>query len=468
LAYNNESGFWMRYEADFKGVWSKETDEYIEAIVSKILDGMNITGYGSHSYITNIVKKLRCLLIERFWNEKPSKELIPFQNGVLEVKTRQFLPHSSGYKFTWALPRDYDLLAADYPNIDRFLTEAVDGNEQLKSILLCFCNAVLLGRSDLQRFLHLIGPGGTGKGTFMRLLTDLIGLNNMHSSTLEDICSNRFELANIYKKRLVALWDEDKKSGNLGRFKSLTGEDYLRAEEKGKKAFSFKYDGMVVVSSNFPIFVGDNSSGLARRLLLVPFSQRPSQRKNLAHDFQGELGAFTNYLLSLDEDFVTRTLLGLDSVPEVTLQAWEQRIRTDSIASWLNDCVIFDALSTTSIGCDRTEGLSGDTPATLYGSYALHCHRSGTTPKANKNFSPDLLELCNHILSMPVEKCHTKVGKQIKGIRLRTPQDFDIPTLDFQMMQSVMDSVTGQVTGQNLDAVSFSSIGDGSTTVLST
>ena len=259
LAYNNESGFWMRYEADLKGVWSRETDEYIEAILSKILDGLNITGYGSHSYITNIVKKLRCLLIERFWNEKPSKELIPFQNGVLEVQSRKFLPHSPGYKFTWALPRDYNLLATDYPHIDRFLTEAVDGNEKLKNILLCFCNAVLLGRSDLQRFLHLIGPGGTGKGTFMRLLTDLIGLVNMHSSTLEDICSNRFELANIYKKRLVVLWDEDKKSGNLGRFKSLTGEDYLRAEEKGKKAFSFKYDGMVVISSNFPIFVGDNS-----------------------------------------------------------------------------------------------------------------------------------------------------------------------------------------------------------------
>ncbi|MEY3827013.1 MAG: hypothetical protein RLZZ148_1831 [Cyanobacteriota bacterium] len=393
LAYNNESGFWMRYEADLKGVWSRETDEYIEAILSKILDGLNITGYGSHSYITNIVKKLRCLLIERFWNEKPSKELIPFQNGVLEVQSRKFLPHSPGYKFTWALPRDYNLLATDYPHIDRFLTEAVDGNEKLKNILLCFCNAVLLGRSDLQKFLHLIGPGGTGKGTFMRLLTDLIGLVNMHSSTLEDICSNRFELANIYKKRLVVLWDEDKKSGNLGRFKSLTGEDYLRAEEKGKKAFSFKYDGMVVISSNFPIFVGDNSSGLARRLLLVPFSQRPSQRKNLAHDFQGELSAFTNYLLSLDGDFVTRTLLGLDPVPEITLQSWEQRIRTDSIASWLNDCVIFDAIATTPIGYDRTEGLSGDVPTTLYGSYALHCHRTGTTPKANKNFSPDLLEL---------------------------------------------------------------------------
>jgi putative DNA primase/helicase len=464
LAYNNETSLWMRYEADFKGVWSKETEQYIEAIVSSILDSLNISGYGSHSYVINILKKLRCLLIERFWNERSSKELIPFQNGVLETATRKFLPHSPGYRFTWALPRDYNPLANNWGNIECYLAESVGGNEKLKNILLCYCNAVLLGRSDLQKFLHLIGPGGTGKGTFMRLLTDLIGLVNMHSTTLEDICTNRFELANIYKKRLVVMWDEDKKTGNLGRFKSLTGEDYLRAEEKGKKAFSFKYDGMAVISSNFPIFVGDNSSGLARRLIPVPFSQRPSKRKNLNQDFQEELAAFTNYLLSLDEDFVTRTLLGLDPIPEISLQSWEQRVRTDSIASWLNDCVVFDALSTTTIGSDRTEGLSGDVPITLYGSYALHCHRTGTNPKANKNFSPDLLELCNHILGMTVEKVHTKVGKLIKGMRLRTAQDIDLPTLDFQMLEAVTSQVTGTVTGQDVDGESITAIGDGSLT----
>ncbi|PSF30606.1 hypothetical protein C7H19_23590 [Aphanothece hegewaldii CCALA 016] len=499
LAYNNETSFWMRYEADFKGVWSKETEEYIEAIVSSILDGMNISGYGSHSYVINILKKLRCLLIERFWNERSSTELIPFRNGVLETATRKFLPHSPGYRFTWALPRDYNPLASFWSNIDRYLGEAVEGNDRLKNILLCYCNAVLLGRSDLQKFLHLIGPGGTGKGTFMRLLTDLIGLVNMHSTTLEDICTNRFELANIYKKRLVVMWDEDKKSGNMGRFKSLTGEDYLRAEEKGKKAFSFKYDGMVIVSSNFPIFVGDNSSGLARRLIPVPFSITPKQRKNLNQDFQDELAAFTNYLLSLDSDFVTNTLLGLEPVPEISLQSWEQRIRTDSIASWLNDCVIFDACATTAIGCDRTEGLNGNTPTTLYGSYALHCHQNGTSPKANKNFSPDLLELCNHILGMTVEKTQTKVGKFVKGMRLRTATDFELPTLDYQMQMAVTGSdsfrldklgqsstrqtnyetneltqqdcpslsdlfpkVTGAVTGQDANGVSLTAIGDGS------
>lgn len=56
LAFNNEIGRWMRYGADSPGIWSIETDEYIEAIIGGILDGKNITGYGSYSYVLNVVK----------------------------------------------------------------------------------------------------------------------------------------------------------------------------------------------------------------------------------------------------------------------------------------------------------------------------------------------------------------------------------------------------------------------------
>jgi putative DNA primase/helicase len=106
---------------------------------------------------------------------------------------------------------------------------------------------------------------------------------------------------------------------------SLTGGDWLRAEEKGKKAFHFRFDGMLAISSNFPIFAKDNSSGLTRRTISVPFNAKdnssgltrrtisvpfnasvaPSQRRDLNKDFQPQLTAFTNYLLSIPDERVT-------------------------------------------------------------------------------------------------------------------------------------------------------------------
>lgn len=441
LSYNNESGQWMRYEADYPGIWNVETNEYIEAIVSQILDSKGIVGYGSHGYVVNVLKKLRSLLIVRNWIERSPSELIPFKNGVLEIATGKLLPHSPGYRFTWSMPREHNVLAQDWKTIDQFLTEATGDNPKIKKLLLCYCNAVLKGRSDLQKFLHLTGPGGTGKGTFMRLLTDLIGHSNTHTSTLEDWCGNRFEAANAYKKRLIVFPDEDKKVGSLGRFKSLTGEDFLRAEEKRQKAFQFKYDGMVVVSSNFPIFQGDNSSGLTRRTILVPFTHVPSSRdrRNLNQDFQPELSAFINYLLSIPDEVVTATLMGTNDIAELSQEFWINQQRTNSIAAWLNDCVIYDPLASTPIGNNKNEGDNGNTPLTLFGSYCAHAKMIGMQPKSVKNFSPDLLELCNIILKWPIQKQQKRSGNFIQGLRLRSPGDDDIPTYEAMLDKTVED-----------------------------
>jgi putative DNA primase/helicase len=470
LAFNNEISQWVRYGADQPGMWSVETDEFMESIVSSILDGQGIIGYNSHSYITNIIKKLRCILIERKWVERSPKEILPFRNGVVEVATGNLLPHSPDYRLTWQLPREHNPLATNWNTIDAYLDHLSGGNSALKDIYLCFCNAVLKGRADLQKFLHMIGIGGSGKGTFARLITDLIGEENILSTTLEDWCSNRFESANAYRKRLVVFWDEDKQTGNIGKFLSLTGGDWIRAEEKGKKGFQYRYDGMTLVMSNTPIFTGSAASRIKRRVITTPCNAvvSPLQVRDIGQEFKPELDAFTNYVLSIPDSHVTAVLRGLKDVPECTLEFWENRMRVDSIASWLNDRVIYDPLAKTAVGCDKDEALNG-TPVTLYGSYCHHARQSGAGVKSHRNFSPDLLELCRSVLGWEIEHVHTKTGKFIRGLRLRTDTDDGIPTHDFILMQRVTDGDgLGDASGDGSEALSNKAFeqGDGLTPTL--
>ena len=89
----------------------------------------------------------------------------------------------------------------------------------------------------------------------------------------------------------------------------------------------------------------------------MPFNNRvtDTKRRNLNDDFQDELAAFTNYLLTLDDAFVTRTLRGIADIPELSLQAWESRVREDGIAEWFNHCCIVDAQARTATGSDKNE-----------------------------------------------------------------------------------------------------------------
>lgn len=226
LAFNNEISCWMRYAADHDGMWTAETEEYIESVIYQIVLSEGFENF-SASFISSVVKILRHELIERTWEAIAQR--------IASIPQR-------GFKYCyWGANAPCPRLSPDLATTQRlhsvrqlgyhqqFLDHLSSGNAAIKDLLLCYCNAVLKGRCDLQKFLHLIGLGGTGKGTFSRLIINLIGAQNVHTTTLEEWCQNRFEGANAYRKRLVVFPDEDRQQGKLGKFLSLTGQDLIRA-----------------------------------------------------------------------------------------------------------------------------------------------------------------------------------------------------------------------------------------------
>jgi len=148
---------------------------------------------------------------------------------------------------TWHLPRNHDPLAQDWSGINIYL-EHLSGENCHQDVLLCYYNAVLKGRSDLKSFTFDWSSRG-GKGTFARLLTDLIGSENIYSGTWKVGAATDLNLK-LTRKRLVVFWDEDRQTGNLVVL-SLTGSDFLRAEEKGRKLFNIV---MTVWCKTYPFY----------------------------------------------------------------------------------------------------------------------------------------------------------------------------------------------------------------------
>jgi putative DNA primase/helicase len=434
LLWSDQHKAWMEYGLERNGVWTAVSDEYIGSVVNKILESKGIVGYGSASYVINVIAQMRWQLFEREWHERSAGEILPFTDGVLELTTGQFHKHAPGYRLTWCLPRPYNAITTDWTKIRNWLDEATGGNQQYQEILLCFLAAVLRGRADLHKFLHLIGVGGTGKSTLTRLAEALIGSQNCWNGSLQDL-EDKHEIVQLIGKRLLILPDQDKIRGSLSNFKRLTGQDTLSGRRLYKDGLNFRFPGMVIVTSNAPIFHADGGSWLTRRIVMLPFDHKPAADKvrDLEAEFEPELSAFTNYLLSIPNDEITCVLRGIGK-DGVSPTLWQSKIRTDSIAAWVNEWVIHDPTAKTQIGSDRyewEEETYNPDSSTLFGSYNHYCRISGLQAKGKNNFSSDLIELCQQSLEWgDVQWGRDSQGRRvICGLKLRIDGD-TTPTVE--------------------------------------
>ena len=57
----------------------------------------------------------------------------------------------------------------------------------------------------IHRIFCFIGDGLNGKGTFLRLIENLVGNENKCATEVESLATNRFESAKLYKKMWVKM-----------------------------------------------------------------------------------------------------------------------------------------------------------------------------------------------------------------------------------------------------------------------
>ncbi|NJR70233.1 MAG: hypothetical protein HC771_17535 [Synechococcales cyanobacterium CRU_2_2] len=121
----------------------------------------------------------RCFVPEPFWD---SAHYLSFENGVLDTRDNSFHDHGPQFYCTCSLPYAYDL-AASCPNWLRYLGQATGEDQQLQQLLRAWCKWILspkdrTRKSPIEKSLDLVGRKGSGKGTFLDILMQLVGEEN--------------------------------------------------------------------------------------------------------------------------------------------------------------------------------------------------------------------------------------------------------------------------------------------------
>lgn len=268
----------------------------------------------THQLVSNVVQALSGLVLVSFDHEQPiwiggtvnEQSFLSMANGLLDVE--RFLAgespylrdHSPEWFSSHHLPYDFDPLAG-CPKWLSFLEEVLEGDQQRINLLQEWFGYCLLSDTSRQKFLVLEGEGANGKSVVCGILADVLGHRNVSHVPLERF-GDRFQLTmTLGKLANIASEVGDLDKAAEGVLKAFTAGDRMSFDRKGVPGLeAFPTARLVLATNNRPRF-SDRSSGLWRRMLLIPFRitiPEAKQDPRLQAKLQKELPGIFNWAIA--------------------------------------------------------------------------------------------------------------------------------------------------------------------------
>lgn len=206
-------------------------------------------------------------------------DILNLQNGFLNIKTGEFTEHSSNHLSLTQLPVSYNP-KAKCPNILRFLGEVLQPKDVFTALqIIGYC---VYKSTKYEKAIMLFGRSGdNGKGTFIRTIESLVGLDNTSHVSLQDLGGDKFAAADLYGKMVNTFADiiSDKISRS-GIFKMLVSGDTIRAQRKYGQPFDFRNYAKLIFSANQIPDTEDRTCAYYKRWIILNFEKVFRQNKD--------------------------------------------------------------------------------------------------------------------------------------------------------------------------------------------
>jgi putative DNA primase/helicase len=203
----------------------------------------------------------------------PADDTVALENGLLRRSTRELHPHTPAFFNAHVLPFAYSPRARKPRRWTTFLRELWGDDQESIDALCEIMGYVLAGGTAQQKMFLLVGPRRSGKGTILRVLTALLGPENVCAPTLSSLSTN-FGLQPLVGKALAAISDARLGSRSdsfiaVERLLSISGEDSITIDRKYRDAWTGRLPTRFLLLTNeIPAFT-DASGALASRFVLL-------------------------------------------------------------------------------------------------------------------------------------------------------------------------------------------------------
>jgi putative DNA primase/helicase len=311
--------------------------------------------------------------------------LIACRNGVVNIENRTLQPHDPDLFQVNCLPFDYDAAAPTYPPLwQSFLRQLWPGDEDGKRARLTLqemFGLMLTPDTRYQKIFMIVGPKRSGKGTIARVLTRMLGRENVANPTLSSL-SSQFGLSPLIDKRAAIISDarlgtRTDASTVAERLLSISGEDALTIDRKFREPWTGCLGVRFLILTNELPRIADASGALASRFVVL----------QLRNSFYGkEDHELTDKLVVELSGILNWSLKGLDrlrarghfQMPQSSTDAIRQLEDLASpIAAFLRDWCI--------IGPQQAVNVK-----VLYAAWKAWCEQQGQSARSNIVFGRDL------------------------------------------------------------------------------
>jgi putative DNA primase/helicase len=208
----------------------------------------------------------------------PADEILPARNALVHLPSLVAgktctVPPTPAFFSLWSLDYDFDPDAPAPTEWLRFLHELWPNDDPSIETLQEWFGYHLIPDTRHQKILMLVGPRRSGKGTIARVLSSVIGSENIAAPTLSGLATN-FGLAPLIGKQAAVISDA-RLSGQadsaviVERLLSISGEDTITIDRKHQSAWTGKLGVRFTLLSNELPRLKDASGAFPSRLILL-------------------------------------------------------------------------------------------------------------------------------------------------------------------------------------------------------
>ena len=317
--------------------------------------------------------------------------IIAFSNGLYNIRDGSFKEFTPDVVITNKIPWPYNPAAHD-DLLDHTLNRLACDDPEVRALLEEMVGYCMYRRNELGKAFILIGDKSNGKSTFLHVVKNLLGDQNIASLDLKEL-GDRFKTAEMFGK-LANIGDDigDEFIANPAIFKKLVTGERVSAERKGQNPFEFNNYSKLLFSANNIPRIKDKTGAVQRRLTIIPFDARfsaddPDFNPYIKHLLKTD--EVMEYLINLGIAGLKRVLLNRKFTGSTKVQKAmdEYEENNNPIIGFFRECE------------DEEFQIENEPTNVVYKRYQEYCLANSLQPMSNIEFSKQV----NRILNMRVE-----------------------------------------------------------------